>query len=82
MCGMHGFCGLAAPIACYTCRNFKAWVDGPHEEVLHHLLTERETLMAAGSARIAAVRDRTIFAVAGVVRLCEEHRNAGEAING
>ena len=82
-CGLHGFCGLAAPIACYTCRNFKAWVDGPHEEVLQHLLTERETLMAAGSARIAAINDRAIFAAAEVVRLCGERRSADkEAADG
>jgi integrase len=75
-CGMHGFCGLAAPIACYTCRNFQARVDGPHEEVLQQLLTERETLMDAGSARIAAINDRTILAVAEVMRLCDERRGA------
>jgi len=80
-CGMHGFCGLAAPVACYTCRNFKAWRDGPHEEVLGHLLVERETFMAAGSARIAAINDRTIFAIAEVIRLCKERRNAVEIIN-
>jgi integrase len=75
-CGKHGFCGLAAPIACYTCRHFQAWLDGPHEEILESLLAERERLMVDGSARIAAINDRTILAVAQVIHLCAERRNA------
>ncbi|WP_287991416.1 site-specific integrase [Acidiphilium sp.] len=77
-CGLHGFCGLAAPIACYPCINFQAWLDGPHEEVLDFLLAEREKLMADGSPRIAAINDRTILAVAEVIRLCNERRKALE----
>ncbi|MGE0768196.1 MAG: site-specific integrase [Hyphomicrobiaceae bacterium] len=69
-CGKHGFCGLAAPIACYTCRNFQPWVDGPHEAVLDHLLEERERLGTTGDLRIASINDRTILAVAEVVRQC------------
>lgn len=70
-CGKHGFCGLAAPIACYTCRNFQPWVDGPHEAVLDHLLEERQRLAIAGDLRIASINDRTILAVAEVVRQCD-----------
>jgi hypothetical protein len=73
-CGKHGFCGLLAPIACYTCRNFQPWVDGPHEAVLDHLLGERERLMSKGDHRIAAINDRTILAAAEVVRQCRELR--------
>lgn len=73
-CGRGGPCGFMAPIACYTCKNFQAWVDGPHEAVLDYLLVERERLIAVADARIAAVNDRTILAVAEVVELTREKR--------
>ncbi len=73
-CGEHGFCGLAAPIACYTCKNFQPWLDGPHEAVLVHLLAKREQLLATTDMRIASVSDRTILAVAEVIRRCEAVR--------
>ncbi|MBP1625922.1 MAG: integrase [Holophagaceae bacterium] len=70
-CGSFGFCGAAAPIACYTCRNFQPWRDGPHAEVLKSLIAERERVLAeTGDARIAYVNDRTILACAEVVRMC------------
>lgn len=71
-CGRDGPCGFMAPISCYTCRSFQAWVDGPHEEVLEYLLLERERLGAEADARIATVNDRTILAVAEVVQLARE----------
>lgn len=70
-CGSYGFCGFLAPIACYTCVNFEPWVDGPHQAVLEHLVDERDRLSKDADARIAAVNDRTIIAVAEVVRRCE-----------
>lgn len=74
-CGRFGFCGLAAPIACYTCNRFTPWLDAPHEEVLDKLLHDRERQLAShGDRKIAASRDRTILAVAEVVRLCAERR--------
>lgn len=73
-CGREGSCGFLAPIACYTCRNFQAWVDGPHEAVLEYLLIERKRLSAEVDARIATVNDRTILAVAEVVQLARERR--------
>ncbi|HGM8500233.1 TPA: site-specific integrase [Pseudomonas aeruginosa] len=73
-CGREGPCGFLAPIACYTCRNFQAWVDGPHDAVLDYLLIERERLSAEVDARIATVNDRTILAVAEVVQLARERR--------
>lgn len=71
-CGREGPCGFMAPIACYTCKNFQAWVDGPHEAVLDYLLVERGRLIAATDVRIATVNDRTILAVAEVVQLARE----------
>ncbi len=81
-CGKHGFCSFAAPVACYTCRQFHAWLDGPHEAVLDYLLAERERLMLGTDRRIAAINDRTILAVAQVVQQCESIRAAGEQHGG
>ncbi len=71
-CGQFGFCGLLAPVACYTCRCFEPWLDGPHERVLDFLMEERERLLSQTDKRIASVNDRTILAVADVVRRCTE----------
>jgi integrase len=71
-CGQWGFCGLAAPIACYTCMHFEPWIDGPHDALLTELLADRDRLLDQGlSPKIATIRDRTILAVAEVVQLCE-----------
>ena len=75
-CGQHGFCGFLAPIACYTCVNFQPWLDGPHEAVLDSLIGERDRLAAKNDLRVASVNDRTILAVAEVVRLCEARRRS------
>lgn len=69
-CGQHGFCGELAPISCYTCQSFQPWLDGPHEAVLNHLISERGRLMLVTDSRIASINDRTIYAVAEVVRRC------------
>lgn len=66
-CGQLSYCGFIAPIACYTCKSFEPWLDGPHEAVLDQLLMERDR---AKAPRIAAVNDRTILAVAQVVEMC------------
>lgn len=79
-CGKHGFCGFLAPIACYTCMNFEPWLDGPHEAVLSYLIGERDRLATQTDLRIASVNDRTILAVAEVVRLCEARRK--ETVSG
>lgn len=71
-CGKYGFCGFSAPIACYTCPSFEPWLDGPHELVLEYLLAERERLIKNADMRIASINDRTILAVAQVVRECQE----------
>jgi integrase len=73
-CGSYSFCGFSAPIACYTCKNFQPWLDGPHEAVLDHLISERERLKVSSDLRIAAVNDRTILAVTHLVILCGKMR--------
>lgn len=72
-CVDNGPCAALAPIACYTCRRFRPFFDGPHDAVLDHLLQEREVLRGKDE-RIAKVLDRTILAVAQVIQKCEPHR--------
>ena len=79
-CGRNGSCGFLVPISCYTCKSFQAWVEGPHEAVLAYLIAERERLMGETDERIATINDRTILAVAEVVRRVREMR--GEVVDG
>lgn len=69
-CGKFDFCGLAAPLACYTCSYFNPWLDDIHEDLLDSLLKEREELLEQADHRIASVNDRTILAIADVVNRC------------
>lgn len=79
-CGRNGSCGFLVPISCYTCKSFQAWIEGPHEAVLAHLIAERDRLMKETDERIATVNDRTILAVAEVVRQVREMRR--EVVDG
>ncbi|MBP8116426.1 MAG: tyrosine-type recombinase/integrase [Nitrospira sp.] len=84
-CGMHGFCGANVPVPCYTCANFQPWLDGPHEKLYEWLHKERERILdMTKDETIAAVNDRTILAVAQVIKLCKARREelAEEAENG
>lgn len=63
--------------------SFQAWLDGPHEAVLSYLLTERERKLGSADRRIASINDRTILAVAEVVRQCQVAKaEADGAMNG
>lgn len=75
-CARTGACGFIAPIACYTCGSFQAWLDGPHEQVLDYLLAERERLLRVADERIASINDRTILAVTDVVMQCKQMRES------
>lgn len=77
-CGQFGFCGFVAPIACYTCKNFQPWLGGPHDAVLDYLLEKRRHFMRTTDIRIASVNDLTIFAVAEVIRRCNQIRGKAE----
>ena len=81
-CGTYAFCSLSAPLACYTCNSFQAWVDGPHEKLFEHLLKEREVLLKTTDYRIASINDKTILAVAQVIIECRRYKeeNAQELI--
>lgn len=77
-CGTRYDCRFNAPIACYTCHNFEAWLDAPHEALLEHLLAERERLLVRSGPRVASINDRTIMAIQSVVDACQQIRQ-GEA---
>lgn len=79
-CGSFSFCGLTAPVACYTCIKFQPWMDAPHEEVLADLLAERARREASGlDGKMVALFDNTVLAVADVVTRIEAARRAGAA---
>lgn len=74
-CGHYGFCGALAPIACYTCKAFQPWLDGPHKEVFDLLQSQREGVVKKTKDEvIASTNDRTMIAVAEVIKLCERRR--------
>jgi integrase len=74
-CGQMSFCGLAAPFACYTCRHFQPWVDGPHQAFMAAMIADRERMEANGiSPKIFSIRDRAILAAAEVIQLCAAER--------
>lgn len=74
-CGSFGFCGLSAPIACYTCFKFQAWLDAPHEAVLDWLIADRDAHLSRGAdPKMTQMHDTTIRAVAQVVLQCQMPR--------
>lgn len=76
-CGKFEFCGLAAPLACYTCSFFNPWLDGVHEVLLERLLAERKELLVIADTRMASINDRTIFAISDVVNRCRATASRG-----
>ncbi|HDC1597109.1 TPA: site-specific integrase [Salmonella enterica] len=75
-CGSYGFCSAMAPIACYTCKHFQPWFDGPHEIILDELLEKRdEVFRDTQDIKIASTNDRLILAVAQVIRCCNEQKS-------
>lgn len=77
-CGSFSFCGLTAPIACYTCVRFQPWMDAPHDKALGALLSERERREHAGLAPgMVEIFDLTILAIADVIRRIDDIREGG-----
>lgn len=64
-------CSFLAPVACYTCRSFRPWIDGPHQAVLDDLLSRRQDQLARLGPRVASTHDRTILAVTHVIQICD-----------
>ena len=74
-CGQYSFCGLLAPVACYTCVHFQPWVDGPHHVLLGELLDLRGKRAEAGQdGRMIAMYDATILAIGDVISRIEGAR--------
>lgn len=81
-CGSSGTCDFAAPVACYTCRSFRPWLDGPHEATLRRLLEEHARIRASSDEAMASALTRTIIAAAQVVRACRALKRAKEPRDG
>lgn len=70
-CGTHAFCASGYR-ACYTCTNFQAWRDAPHEEVRDDILNERKRQTELGvSPNVIQATDRLLLAVEHVIILCK-----------
>lgn len=69
-CGTHAFCASGYR-ACYTCTNFQAWRDAPHEEVRDEILNVRAKQDELGvSPNVIQATDRLLLAVEQVIILC------------
>ena len=68
--------GAGIPLACYTCNNFRPWVDGPHEQVLEDLLRDRaeDAKVLGEKSPVTRRRDNTIVAVIITMHRCHERR--------
>lgn len=65
-----------APIACYTCRKFRAWEDAPHAVLLDALEQEREALITQGHHAVADTKSSTIIAIADLMQAIHERKKA------
>ena len=70
-CSNCNDCNAPVPIPCYTCPYFKPWIDAPHNEVYDFLMNERKKIAdITGDVKMAASLDRTITAIAEVMKKC------------
>ena len=71
-CGSFGFCASGYR-ACYTCHHFQPWVDGPHEEVLAELYSEKTRVREAGCDEVVVnANDQLILAVEHCISMCDD----------
>lgn len=67
-CGHNHICNVVAPLGCYVCPKFQAWMDAPHDLVLDHLIEQRTRREQLGlDERMVGLEDELIAAVAGVI---------------
>lgn len=69
-CPCH--CALRKPVACYPCGQFRAFMEGPHEQVLHDLLEERDLIQRTGGTAQVNTHDLSVQAVKEVIHLRDE----------
>jgi hypothetical protein len=62
----------AAPVACYTCRKFRAWADAPHTALLEALEERRRSLLDAGHDEVAETLTPTIAALHDLLEALHE----------
>ena len=81
-CGSNGCsavdCGVA-PLACYTCRNFNAWEEGPHQEILDTLLEEQINRRKDNHAELAETTTNTIIAINDLIERIKQIRETRNA---
>lgn len=66
----------AAPLACYTCRKFNAWSDGPHESLLEEVLSEQRKLFAAGHEGVAGTLTVSVLAIRDLIERIDNESEA------
>ncbi len=82
-CGTNYNCQLNAPVACYLCPKFEAWIDAPHAALYQELEDERQRMLEVGGERIAAVNDLAMTAIQTVMDECVRIKSGlGEAAHG
>jgi integrase len=69
-CGTTYNCKFNAPVACYVCPKFEAWIDAPHAALYQELEDERKRILESGSERMAAVNDLAMVAIRHVIDEC------------
>ncbi|WP_271874456.1 site-specific integrase [Pectobacterium sp. A5351] len=75
-CQQNSSCWANVPIPCYTCMHFRPLLNAPHQKIYDQLRAERVRIAnITGDDRITEVLDRTIYAVAEVIRQCEKINN-------
>lgn len=73
VCGEGALCHLDPPYSCYLCPKFQPYRHADHDHVLTKLLDERkDRLSRYENSRLGVQLDDVIYAVAEVVRVCEE----------
>lgn len=78
-CQQCSSCSACVPIPCYTCINFTPWLNGPHEKIYEHLVSERERIFSITNDRdVTQSLDRTILVVSQVIKQCDIIRNVGK----
>ncbi|PTR06940.1 hypothetical protein C8J28_1451 [Cereibacter azotoformans] len=65
-----------APVACYTCRKFRAWAEGPHEALLVNLLARQSEFIEAGHSEVAETRTATIVAITDLLEAIRQREAA------
>ena len=65
-----------APQACYVCRKYNAWSDGPHEELLKRTIQEQQKLLDEGHAEVAETKTNIIIAITDLIEAIRQKKDA------